>query len=243
MVTVTNTEERVVMDEKSKEHEIEVLESLLNRRHSCRAFKTEAVPRETIQRILQNAQRTASDCNIQPWTVAIVSADALNRLRNEMYDRAAAGAPTVSDIPSIREYTGVYLQRRRNCGWLLYGTLGIEKGDRASSQQQLLENFRFFGAPHLAIIMTHASLGTRGAVDCGGYVANFILAAQALGVATITQAAIAHRVDVIREQLNIPPEHQIICGIAFGNSDEEHLVNSYRVPRASLEEVVSFYDE
>lgn len=215
-------------------------EEIVKARHSCRAFKNESVPKDSIIRILELAQRSASDCNVQPWQVTIVSGDRLDRLRDEMYRRASSGLPNASDIPPIEPYPGVYKERRRDCAWSLYGTLGIQKGDRVASGKQTLENFRFFGAPHLAIISTPTVLGPRGILDCGGYIASFMMAAQSLGVATVTQASISHRADVMREQLNISTEVWILCGIAFGWSDEQHLANSFRTNRASLDDVVTF---
>ncbi len=153
----------------SQQPDIDVLEALLSRRHSCRAFQQREVARAIIERVLRAAQRTPSDCNIQPWHVFLVSGTALERLRKAMYERAASGAPPVSDLGPIERYSGAYLERRRECGWSLYGALGIERGDRVASHRQALENFRFFGAPHLALITTHASLGTRAVLDCGAY--------------------------------------------------------------------------
>jgi len=40
-------------------------------------------------------------------------------------------------------------------------------GDREASKRQTLENFRMFGAPHVAIITTERKLGTYGVLDCG----------------------------------------------------------------------------
>ena len=56
--------------------DIDVVEKLLAARYSCRAFKPEAVPRATIERMLSVAQKTASWCNSQPWQVAIFSGNA-----------------------------------------------------------------------------------------------------------------------------------------------------------------------
>ncbi|WP_348627765.1 nitroreductase [Mesorhizobium sp. M2C.T.Ca.TU.002.02.1.1] len=213
---------------------------LIHSRHSCRAFQERAVPEATIRKILETAQRSASDCNVQPWKVTIVSGTALDSLRTAMYGRAASGAIGVSDIPPIGQYFGVYQERRRDCGWSLYGSLGIERGDRISSGKQALENFRFFGAPHIALITSHASLGMRGVFDSGGYIALFMLTAHALGVATIAQGSIAHRADVIREHIALPADHFVICGIAFGWSDDGHPANSFRMKRAPISDVASF---
>jgi len=124
----------------------------------------------------------------------------------------------------------------------LYSTLGIERGDRVASAQQALENFRFFGAPHLILVTTHATLGARGMLDCGGYVTNLMLAAQALGIATVPQASIAYRADVLREQLHIAEDDLIVCGVSLGWPDKDHIVNSYRMSRAAIEDVVRFVD-
>ncbi len=224
---------------KTVEADFDTLVRLIRSRHSCRSFQERAVLEATIRKILETSQRSASDCNIQPWKVTIVSGRTLDSLRASMYRRAASGAASVSDIPPIEQYFGVYQERRRDCGWSLYGSLGIERGDRVSSGQQALENFRFFGAPHVALITSHASLGMRGIFDCGGYIALFMLAAHALGVATIAQGSIAHRADVIREHIAIPTDHFIICGIAFDWSDDGHPANSFRMKRAPIRDVAS----
>ena len=106
--------------------------------------------------------------------------------------------------------------------------------------QRSLENFRIFGAPHVAIVTTDASLGARGLLDCGGYVTTFMLAATEFGLGTVAQASIAYRADVIREHLTLPAEQHIVCGIAFGWSNEVHAANSFRTARAAIEEVVDF---
>ena len=88
------------------------------------------------------------------------------------------------------EQGGAYQQRRRECGFGLYDAVGIAHGDRAASARQAMENFRLFGAPHVAIVTSEKALGVYGAVDCGAYVNNFMLAARSLGVASIAQAAL-----------------------------------------------------
>jgi len=221
--------------------DIEVVERLLGARYSCRAFRPEPVPRETIARILATAQKTASWCNSQPWQVAVFSGAATQRFAEALY-AAASGGGHASDFPFPREYRGKYLERRRESGFQLYNALGIARGDKAAYQKQMLENFRFFGAPHVAIITTDEALGIYGAVDCGAYVANFMLAAQALGVATVPQAALAGHSEVVRAHLGVGDDRRVVCGISFGYADEAHPANSYRTSRAGLAEAATFID-
>jgi len=221
-----------------------VLEELLGERFSCRAFKAEAVPRPLIERVLKAAQRTASWCNSQPWQVVIASGKACEKFRKEIYAAASAGGlDAAGDFPFPREYRGVYLDRRRESGFQLYNALGIPRGDKAAYARQALENFNFFGAPHVAIIHTDEALGVYGAIDCGAYVGNFMLAAQALGLGTIPQAALAHQSGLIRRHFKLGGDRRVVCGISFGFPDHDHRINSYRTSRASVAEAVVLVDE
>jgi nitroreductase len=222
---------------------IDVLENLLAQRFSCRAFKPDPVPRAVIERLLNATQKTASWCNSQPWQLVITSGPATRKFRDALYPVAASGAPLNGDFPFPREYRGVYLERRRESGFQLYNTLGIARGDKAAYQKQALENFNFFGAPHVAIITSDEALGVYGAVDCGGYVNNFMLAAQALGLATVPQAALAFHSEVVRKHFRLGDDRRVVCGISFGFADRDHKVNSYRTSRASVADAVMFIDE
>jgi nitroreductase len=228
---------------RSTEQRIGVLEELLGERYSCRAFRPDPVPRPTIERILKAAQRTASWCNSQPWQVVIASGEAKERFRQAIYSTASSGAPEDGDFAFPREYRGVYLERRRESGFQLYNTLGIARGDKNAYAKQALENYNFFGAPHVAVIHTDEALGIYGAIDCGAYVGNFMLAAQALGLGTIAQAALARQSGLIRGHFKLGDDRRVVCGISFGFPDHDHTINSYRTSRAGLAETVTFVDE
>ena len=232
------------MDAAVKQHDrIGALEELLNERYSVRAFLPREVPRDVIEHVLAVAQRTASWCNSQPWQVVIASGEAKERFRKAIYAEAASGSAENSDYAFPREYLGVYLERRRESGFQLYNTLGIPRGDKLAYAKQALENYNFFGAPHVAIIHTTEPLGVYGAVDCGAYVGNFMLAAQALGLGTIPQAALARHSGLIRRHFNLGDDRRVVCGISFGYADHAHKVNGYRTSRAALADTVTFVDD
>jgi len=218
------------------------LTTLLAERHSCRAFLPRSVPRATIERVLRMAQRTPSWCNAQPWQVIVTSGAATARFREALARHAAAHAPS-PDIAFPREYRGVYLERRRACGWQLYESVGIARGDREASARQGMENFRLFGAPHVAIVTTDEAQGTYGALDCGAYVSNFMLCAWSLGIASIAQAAIAGQAPFVRAHFGLAPDRLVICGISFGFEDEDHPANRYRTPRASVTQAVDWVED
>jgi Nitroreductase len=84
------------------------------------------------------------------------------------------------------------------------------------------------------------ALGIYGAIDCGCYVSNFLLAAHASGVATIPQAALSTYAKIVRRELSLGEDRRMVCAISFGYADEGHPANSYRTSRASLEEAVKW---
>lgn len=221
----------------SPKSDAQTLERLLAARHSCRGFLAEPVADSVIERILAMAQRSPSWCNAQPWQVIVTKGAGTERFRAAIYAHVTK-EPSAPDIAFPREYRGTYLARRRGCGFALYDAVGVKRGDRAASAVQMLENYKFFGAPHVAIITTDEALGTYGAIDCGAYVSNFLLAAQSLGVASIPQAALASHSKFVRDHFAIGRDRQVVCGISFGYEDPSHVANGFRTERARLDEAV-----
>ena len=221
--------------------ELDAFEALLKRRYSCRGYLPEPVARAKIERLLEVAQRTPSWCNSQPWQVHIVSGTATERLRGALLEHAASHQAE-PDYAFPREYRGVYLQRRRECGFQLYEAVGVARGDRAASAKQSMENFRLFGAPHALVVTTDEALGIYGVLDCGAWVNYFMLAAAAAGIACIAQAALAAFPGVLRGFFGFGADRRVVCGMSFGYEDPAHPANRFRTGRASREEVAAWLD-
>jgi nitroreductase len=215
------------------------LDDLLTTRWSCRAFQSREVPKPVIDRILTLAQKSASWCNTQPWQVIVTSGAGTERFRTALCDHDRENSADF-DFPAPLEYTGVYRKRRRVTGWQLYDAVGVKRGDRVASARQAFENFRLFGAPHVAILTTDAEQGVYGAVDTGLYIGTFLLATTSLGVASIPQAAVASHSPLVRKHFRIPDDRKVLVGISFGYPDVDHPANSYRTYRAPLEEIVTW---
>lgn len=214
-------------------------ETLMATRWSCREYLPEPLPDELVDRVLAIAQRTASWCNTQAWHVHLLTGDAVEWLGRELSATAASGTPGVADLPIPTGYSGVYDERRRAAGFALYESLGIERSDRTRRGEQMLRNFTFFGAPHVAVITTDREQGTYGAIDSGGYVANLMNALHDRGVAAIAQGAIATHADRVRELLQLPEDRLVVCAVSFGRPVADHPVNLFRTERAAPGDVVT----
>lgn len=218
-----------------------LLETLRNR-YSCRAFLPDPVPEADLRAIIDAARHVPSWCNAQPWQVSLTRGPATERLRGLLSDAAGTGQAPHPDLAWPTKYTGAYADRRRTCGFQLYDAVGVEKSDRKARMQQMLENYAFFGAPHVAIVHSPAELGSYGAMDTGGFVTAFTLAATARGIATIPQAAIAAYAPLLREALGIGEDRLILCAISLGYADPDHPANGFRTERATTDDIVEWID-
>lgn len=216
------------------------LARLLDERWTCRQFLADEVPRETIERLLALGQRTPSWCNTQPWQVIVTSGEGTHRFRKGLLEHVAS-QPPAPDFAFPAAYTGEHRARRRECGFQLYDSVGIVKGDADATLRQGLRNFELFDAPHLAVITTEDDLGVYGAVDCGLYVNTFLLGAQSLGLAAAPQAALASYSPFLREHFDIPDNRRVVVGISFGYADRDHPVNGFRTSRAALADTVTWH--
>lgn len=57
------------------------------------------------------------------------------------------------------------------------------------------------------------------------------------------QVSIAGYPDIVREQLKIPEELTILCGLAIGYADMDFAANNLRVGRDAVDKHVVFIDE
>lgn len=214
-------------------------ETIANARSSSRAYEEREVPRPLIERIVSAAARVPSWCNAQPWQLTITSKEETTRLGDALYAHAQQN-PMQPDLPWPSSYDGPYKARRFECGMQLYEAAGIPRDDKAARTAQMLENFRFFGAPHIALVTAPKALGPYGALDCGGFIAAFCHAARAADVATIPQAAPAGYAPFLRAHFALPEDRDILCTIAFGFEDTSAPVNRFRTARASADDIIDW---
>lgn len=209
--------------------------SLVDARFSCRGYRPDPVPVEVVRSILDTAQQSPSWANTQPWHATILAGAETEKFREHLVNAVVSGRG-VGDIAPPDRYENEFRDRRRASGFALYDSLGIAYDDKDGRNRQMLENFKFFGAPHVAVISSEAGLGPYGYVDTGAYLSTFLLAAADHGVATIAQAAIAMYSDVVRDYLGIPDTRHIVCGVSFGYADDQHPANAFRTDRAPIED-------
>ena len=216
------------------------LRLLLNSRYSCRAYKKQEVSEKDIREIISTASRVPTWCNAQPWEVLVTRGEATEKL-SQLLIESTKTQQINPDFNWPTQYVGQYAQRRRQCGYQLYESIGIQKEDKKRRKEQMMLNYKFFGAPHVAIVTSESDLGPYGSMDCGGFIATFTIVAQAKGIATIAQASVTGYAQTIRKYFQIPKNRLIQTAISFGYSDDLNPINHFRTEREKSENVVKIF--
>ena len=213
----------------------------LKQRKTVRGFKKDSVPDSVIKEIFSLAQQSPSNCNTQPWHVAVVSGEKRDELEKKIVAEIMSGkAPGAVFQPGDQDLKGVYKDRQYACAADYYSTMGIERSDKQARQQLMLKNWQFFGAPHVAFVSMPKYMGAVNSVDVGIYLQSLMLLFVEYGLASCPQGALAFYPDPVFEMCDIPEENGILCGISFGYADEDAQINKVKMPRAELAENVSF---
>jgi len=115
---------------------------------------------------------------------------------------------------------------------------GVARRERGAGAWKSMRNFVLFDARRVAVLTMPRVLGAYGALDVGGFLTAFMLAATAEGVATIAQAAVAAYPEVARRQFGLPEDRVVLCAVSFGYADESAPVNNYRTEREAVESIL-----
>lgn len=206
------------------------VDQAITSRRSIRAYLPTPVPRQTIEEILAVAARAPSGTNTQPWKVYVLTGAARQRLSASIcaaHDDPAQRAQHTEEYAYYpTEWRSPYVDRRRKVGWDLYSLLGIGKADKARMHAQHARNYAFFDAP-VGLIFTIDRVMQQGSwLDYGMFLQSVMVAARARGLDTCPQAAFTQFHRIISQELNLPPEEMVVCGMALGHADPKAIENT-----------------
>ncbi len=208
-------------------------------RRSVRGYKPDLVPDEVLNNILTLAQKSPSNCNVQPWKVMLATGQECNQLRKQMHDAFASGKPLEADFSTLPKFFGDMKTRQIECAQALYGAMGIERSDKQGRINATAKNYDFFGAPHVLFIGMDKSFSPAIAVDIGMYAQTLMLLMTAHGIGSCAQASTAYYPSIVREFFDTDEDTGILFGISFGYEDDTIAANQARTNRADLSEVLT----
>lgn len=224
----------------------QAVDIVMEGRRSIRAFLDKPVLRSEIEDILHISARAPSGTNTQPWKVYVVMGNKKvelgQKILHAFLDPQASQKyhPEYAYYPS--EWVNPFLARRRKVGFDLYALLGLGKEDKLGMQAQHGRNFTFFDAPVGIFFTINKVMGLGSWLDYGMFLQNVMLAARARGLDTCAQAAFTQFHQIIRQDLGIPDDEQLICGMSLGYEDRSKIENTLVTEREPVSNFASFIE-
>lgn len=222
-------------------------EKLVHTRRSVRGYKSDPVPREVIDEIIEVAKGAPSSMNTQPWHVHVLTGEPLDRVRKGNTENMLAGVPPKRDIVSHGDYEGIHRQRQVGIAVQLFEAMGIARDDKEKRQDWVMRGFRQFDAP-VSLVLTYDKSLDPGAVchfDLGALSYGIVLAAWDRGLGTVVNGQGIMQSDVVRKIANIPDDQNIMTCIAMGYPDDSFSANGVKSLREANENFVRYvgFDE
>ncbi|CAG8971176.1 hypothetical protein HYALB_00010176 [Hymenoscyphus albidus] len=177
------------------------------------------------------ASQHPSNSNIQPWRLTIVHGKALSRLTTALVSAAYKETPKIPPLPKK------FAHYRSNPGALVYGAPGysLAHDDLEGRKRAVLKNYEFFDAPIGIVVCMDRSLGTADSLSVGMFLQSFLLALAERGVQSCVEGSIAGYPEIVRRELGIGEEMEVICGVAVGWEDEGFRGNDLRTRREEVD--------
>jgi nitroreductase len=217
----------------------------VNSRRSMRAFTPDPVAREDIEWIIANANRSASNGNLQPWKLYVTTGNARKRLSAAILkamDEKDAG-PGAEYHVYPQAFPELYDKRRKLVGKQLYTLLNVPRGDAAGMLKQFRKNYEFFDAPVGMILCVERCMEKGQWIDCGIFLDQLMLLAREKGLHTCPQAAFSRFQHVVRRELKIHDDQVVICGLALGYADPDAVPNNLITERAPIADFTTWFTE
>ena len=214
-----------------------VSDAVLNR-SSVRAFIDQPVSNELIKKLLNQSARSPSGGNLQPWKIFVINDDAMKNFLTFQQNWTEPEVPSYDIYPSnLKE---PYRTSRFELGEQMYDILGIGREDKDARIAQVMENFRFFGAPCAFFCFVDRQMGPPQWSDLGMFLQTFMLLAKEAGLDTCAQEAWSIKHDSVSRFVQADDTDLLFCGMSIGYKDSQAPVNSLRSDRRPIKEWAKF---
>ncbi len=207
-------------------------------RSSIRSFLSNPVPNRLIEKLLEKSSRAASGGNLQPWKVFVINNSSMNNFLEFQENWTEPETPAYDIYPAkLKE---PYRTSRFELGEKMYELLGIGREDKDARFAQVMENFKFFGAPCAFFCFIDRQMGPPQWSDLGMFLQTFMLLAKEVGLDTCAQEAWSMKHDSVSQFVNAEDTDMLFCGMAIGYQDKDAQVNKLQSDRRPIEEWAKF---
>lgn len=189
----------------------------LQNRHSVRMFTNQKIDLDTIQDIIRQAQLAPSWVNSQPYHLYLVVGETLEKVRKEQFQLEQNNVKGQSDVPVMPRNKWAKQAQNNMAEWTKgLGEAAKEMGPAAA---------KLYNAQAVVYLTLPKGYSPWSLYDLGAFGENIILGASDRGIASMTAYQFVKYPQMLRQQLAIPAQEDIIIGIGLGYRDTTAMVN------------------
>ena len=220
------------------------VEHALQHRKSCRSFLDQSVDSKLLRSIIQQASRTPSNGNLQPWQLFVLTGDALASLKATTREAIAQNQPLSTPEYAVypKPLKTEFDARRFAIGEDIYRVLGIAREDKAGRRAQFAKNALMFNAPVGVFAYIDRSLSYGQWMDLGMFLQSLMLLCEDHDLASCAQGFWTFFHDNVRAATGALDDLMLACRLAIGFEDTEAPINQVYPARASINEFATFID-
>lgn len=207
--------------------------NLIYQRKSIRSFSDKKIPTITIEEIIQDAQRAPSWQNAQPWEIYIASGESVKRIR-EGFQTTDEASSTDLTTPHRADRSELSLNNIKEWSKSVEEAVGVEG---TSDPEWVDSRKNLFYAPYLVYLTTGKKASEFTIYDMGAFGQTLMLSAAGHGIGTIPAYALTNHPEIIKKELSIPQDQEIVVGIAMGYASDSK-VNNISTKRASVKKIL-----
>lgn len=207
---------------------------VMEKRHSLRDFKKDAISEDTLKEIVKIAGMSLSWENSQPWNVYIATGETLEVIRETWIAENDQKIKGLADMNSGHR-TNFSERGQKNMADFM-GAIGEFNDDEDLEYFNHVQHI-LFNSPAVVYLTLPKNHTKWSIYDLGGFGMSLMLAATDFGVDSIPAYEFVKYPYILRDNLPIPEDEDIIMGVALGYESKEH-INSYESPRLDLDEIL-----
>ena len=207
---------------------------VLTREHATRKFTDKRVSEKTVRKVIEEAQRTPSLLNSQPWRIYVAEGEVAKTIRKEHEEKTLANEEPHEEFDSLLnvEWDTFPSKNMATMSETLDYFLRGEADDFDQAQLKL------FNAPVIVFLTIPKQSPAWSIFDLGGFSQTLMLAANNRGLSTMPAHAFVKYPEVIRKYLDIPEDETIGIGIGLGYPNKKATINNYKSKRVPLDEIL-----
>lgn len=211
----------------------------IKERKSIRAFKADALPRQTIEEMLGLVVNAPSAINLQPWEFIVVAGEEKERLSRRLLK--SYREKQISCSPGNVKPLAETFSRRGVQSFEVMNPY-LERIGQDFNRFINEGSCNFYGAPVAIILCLDNAFSKARLVDMGIALGYIVLLAQNAGLGTCPIGLISAYEDEIKDVLNIPDHKDVVIGVAIGYPDWDSPVNEFKTPRDGVENFVKWIE-